>query len=128
MAAYVKWMEDESYEARRELAILRLMGLFDRPATGDCVAALLAAPAIAGLTEPLVGLAEEDWNSSLDALESAKLLAVHRAKGSGTLVSLDAHPLLREYFGQGLRATQPEAWRAGCREELEDAEGFILGA
>jgi hypothetical protein len=119
MAAYVKWMEGESDEARRELAILRLMGLFDRPATGDCVAALLAAPAIAGLTEPLVGLAEEDWNSSLDALESAKLLAVHRATGSGTLVSLDAHPLLREYFGQGLRATKPEAWRAAHRRLYE---------
>jgi hypothetical protein len=119
MAAYVKWMEGESDEARRELAILRLMGLFDRPATGDCVAALLKAPAIAGLTEPLVGLAEEDWNSSLDAIESAKLLAVHRAKGSGTLVFLDAHPLLREYFGQGLRATQPEAWRAAHRRLYE---------
>jgi tetratricopeptide (TPR) repeat protein len=95
------------------------MGLFDRPATADCVAALLAAPAIAGLTEPLVGLVEEDWNSSLDAIESAKLLAVHRAKGSGTLVSLDAHPLLREYFGQGLRATQPEAWRAAHRRLYE---------
>ena len=119
MAAYVKWMESESDEARRELAILRLMGLFDRPATGDCVAALLAAPAIAGLTEPLVGLAEEDWNSSLDALESAKLLAVRRAKGSGTLVSLDAHPLLREYFGQRVRQTQPEAWRAAHRRLYE---------
>jgi tetratricopeptide (TPR) repeat protein len=83
------------------------------------VTALLKAPAIAGLTEPLVGLAEEDWNSSLDALESAKLLAVHRTKGSGTLVSLDAHPLLREYFGQGLRATQPEAWRAAHRRLYE---------
>ena len=119
MAAYVKWMEGESDEARRELAILRLMGLFDRPATGDCVAALLGAPAIAGLTEPLVGLAEEDWNGSLDALASAKMLAVHRAKGSGTLVSLDAHPLLREYFGQRVRQTQPEAWRAAHRRLYE---------
>jgi hypothetical protein len=107
MAAYVTWMEGESDEARRELAILRLMGLFDRPATGDCVAALLAAPAIAGLTEPLVGLAEEDWNASLDALDSAKLLAVHRAKGSGTLVSLDAHPLLREYLASEFGKRSP---------------------
>jgi tetratricopeptide (TPR) repeat protein len=119
MAAYVTWMEGDSDEARRELAILRFMGLFDRPATGDCIAALLAAPAIAGLTEPLIGLAEEDWNASLDALESAKLLAVHRAKGSGTLVSLDAHPLLREYFGQRLREMQPEAWRAAHRRLYE---------
>jgi tetratricopeptide (TPR) repeat protein len=115
MAAYVKWMAGESDEARRELAILRLMGLFDRPGTGDCVAALLKTPAIAGLTEPLVGLAEEDWNFSLDALQSAKLLTVHRAPGSGALVALDAHPLLREYFGQRLRETHPEAWRAAHR-------------
>jgi hypothetical protein len=119
MAAYGKWMEDESDEARRELAILRLMGLFDRPANGDCVTALLAAPAIAGLTEPLVGQAEEDWNTSLDALQSAKLLAVHRAKGSGTLVCLDAHPLLREYFGQRVREMLPEAWRAAHRRLYE---------
>ena len=39
MAAYARWMEDGSDEARRELAILRLMGLFDRPATADCLAA-----------------------------------------------------------------------------------------
>jgi hypothetical protein len=29
--------------------------------------------------------------------------------------SLDAHPLLREYFGQRLRSTQPKAWRAAHR-------------
>ena len=32
MKAYAKWMEDGSDEAKRELAILRIMGLFDRPA------------------------------------------------------------------------------------------------
>ena len=35
------------------------------------------------------------------------------------LVALDAHPLLREYFGQRLRATQPEAWRAAHRRLYE---------
>ena len=127
MAAYEKWLEGKSDEARRELAILRLMGLFDRPATSDCVAALRTAPAIAGLTEPLVGLAEEDWNASLDALESAKLLAVHREKGAGTLVSLDAHPLLREYFGQRLRDTTARGVAssapAALRAPLRDHEG-----
>jgi len=46
MAAYVKWLEDDSEEARREVALLKLLGLFDRPATADCVAALRQAPAI----------------------------------------------------------------------------------
>jgi tetratricopeptide (TPR) repeat protein len=44
---------------------------------------------------------------------------VHRANGSGTLVALDAHPLLREYFGLRVRQTQPEAWRAAHRRLYE---------
>ncbi len=109
MAAYARWMEDGSDEARRELAILRLMGLFDRPATADCLAALLAAPAIPGLTEPLTGLPEEDWNSSLEALVAAKLLTVSPATVSVPAstfplpASLDAHPLIREYFAERLK-------------------------
>ena len=119
MEAYVKWMEDDSEEARREVALLKLLGLFDRPATADCVAALRKAPAIPGLTEPLVGLAEDDWEFSLTALRDAKLLTVNREEGSGVLVALDAHPLLREYFATQLRRQQPEAWRAAHRRLYE---------
>jgi len=109
MAAYARWMEDGSDEARRELAILRLMGLFDRPATADCLAALLAAPAIPGLTEPLTGLPEEDWNCSLESLVAAKLLSVSPetvsvpASAFPLPASLDAHPLIREYFAERLK-------------------------
>jgi hypothetical protein len=115
----VKWLEDDSDEARREVALLKLLGLFDRPATADCVAALRKAPAIPGLTEPLVGLADEDWEFSLSALRDAKLLTVNREEGSGELVTLDAHPLLREYFARQLRRQQPEAWRAAHRRLCE---------
>lgn len=111
MAAYARWMEDGSDEARRELAILRLMGLFDRPATADCLAALLAAPAITGLTEPLTGLPEEDWNCSLESLVAAKLLSVSPetvsvpAAAFPLPASLDAHPLIREYFAERLKSS-----------------------
>ena len=105
-------VEDDSEEARREVAVLKLLGLFDRPATADCVDALRKAPAIPGLTEPLVGLAEDDWEFSLSSLRDAKLLTVNREEGSGVLLALDAHPLLREYFARQLRQQQPEAWRA----------------
>jgi len=133
MAAYETWLADESEEARRELAVLRLLGLFDRPATADCIEALVASPAIAGLTEPLVGLAEDDWAFCLTGLQSAKLLTVHR-DAAGRLVSLDAHPLLREYFAQAVRragagwsaapeppegGTTSEAWREGHRRLYE---------
>ena len=127
MEAYVKWLEDDSEEARREVALLKLLGLFDRPATADCVAALRQAPAIPGLTEPLVGLAEDDWEFSLSALRDAKLLTVNREEGSGVLVALDAHPLLREYFAS---AAAPAAARglarrapAALRTPLRDHEG-----
>ena len=119
MQAYVKWLEDDSEEARREVALLKLLGLFDRPATADSVAALRQAPAIPGLTEPLVGVAEDDWEFSLSALRDAKLLTVNREEGSGVLIALDAHPLLREYFAQRVRRQQPEAWRAAHRRLYE---------
>jgi hypothetical protein len=119
METYVKWLEDDSEEARREVALLKLLGLFDRPATANCVAALRKAPAIPGLTEPLVGLAEDDWEFSLSALRDTKLLTVNREDGSGVLLALDAHPLLREYFGRQLRQKQPEAWRAAHRRLYE---------
>jgi len=119
MEAYVKWLEDDSEEARREVALLKLLGLFDRPATADCVAALRRAPAIPGLTEPLVGLAEDDWELSLTSLRDVKLLTVNREEGSGVLLALDAHPLLREYFATRVRQQHPEAWRAAHRRLYE---------
>ena len=46
MASYERWLGDGP-----ELAVLRLLGLFDRPADAGSIAALRAAPAIPGLTE-----------------------------------------------------------------------------
>jgi hypothetical protein len=119
MESYVKWLENDTEESRREVAVLSLLGLFDRPASADCVAALRQAPAIPNLTEPLIDLAEDDWEFSLTALRDAKLLTVNREQGSGSLISLDAHPLLREYFAKRLREQQPDAWRAAQRRLYE---------
>jgi hypothetical protein len=110
---------DDQAKGRRALAFLRLLGLFDRPATAGTLAALWEGEAIAGLTEPLVGISEAQRNVALQRLEDAKLLTVIREHGSGALVALDAHPLLREYFGQRLRDAQPEAWRAAHRRLYE---------
>src|SRR5439155_15267679 len=98
--------------------ILRCLGLFDRPATRDCLEALLQPPAIAGLTEPLVGVAQDDWQFSLDALDRANLLAVN-GDSSGALLSLDTHPHIREYFSKQLREKNPDAWRAAHRRLYE---------
>jgi hypothetical protein len=113
-----KTVEDQA-KGRRALALLQLLGLFDRPATADCLNALWQAPAIAGLTEPVIGITEAQRNLSLTRLEGAKLLTVNRAEGSGELIALDAHPLLREYFARRVRQQQPEAWRAAHRRLYE---------
>ena len=47
-ATYVRWLEGEGDEGKRSIALLRLLGLFDRSATADCLAVLLKAPAIPG--------------------------------------------------------------------------------
>ncbi|MCB1034057.1 MAG: hypothetical protein KDD47_09515, partial [Acidobacteria bacterium] len=75
MAAYERWLAKEGGEdGRRQLAILRLMGLFDRPASTGCIGALREEPVIEGLTEALVGLEEEDWNEAVSSLEEVGLL------------------------------------------------------
>ena len=92
--------------------ILRTMfarGLFDRPADAGCLGALRRAPVIEGLTEPLAGLSEENWNRAVDRLRAARLLLpVDKAAPE----SLDAHPLVREWFGDRLRQSSAEHLRA----------------
>ena len=78
---------------RRALALLQLLGLFDRPATADCLQALWQAPAIAGLTEPLIGLTEAQRNLSLKRLEDARLLTVNR-DAAGKLLARTRPPTL----------------------------------
>jgi hypothetical protein len=109
MEAYEKWFAGEGEKGLRQLAILRLLGLFDRPASKNCLDALRAAPVIAGLTEALVRLNPREWKLALSRLEEINLLAV---QDDG---SVDCHPLLREYFATQLRQQHPEAWRAAHR-------------
>jgi len=113
MEAYEKWFEREGAQGQRHLAVLRLLGLFDRPASKSCLGALRERPVIAGLTAPLVNLQQRELAAVTHRLEEIQLLTV---QDDG---SLDAHPLLREYFGQRLREEQPEAWQAAHRRIYE---------
>jgi hypothetical protein len=118
MDAYVRWFESEGRHGKRALALLRLLGLFGRPADAGCLKALWEAPLILELTEPLAGISEAHRNLAITRLNDAKLLTVNR-DGSGALLALDAHPLLREYFAKALREQRPEAWRATHRRLYE---------
>ncbi|HBL30300.1 MAG TPA: hypothetical protein DD490_25990, partial [Acidobacteria bacterium] len=107
IAAYARWLGEGP-----ELAILRLLGLFDRPASAGALKALRAAPPIPGLTEPLVGLSDEDWRLAVSTLREHSLLA---AADGGEAETLDAHPLVRACFAEDLESHRPAAWQEGNR-------------
>ncbi|MEM9557417.1 MAG: tetratricopeptide repeat protein [Acidobacteriota bacterium] len=106
MEAYEGWFEAEGAQGARALAVLRLMGLFDRPADNGCLEALRQPPVIDGLTDALVSLRTTQWKTAVRRLDDAGLV-VRGADGS-----LDAHPLVREHFARRLRQESEAAWRA----------------
>jgi len=114
MRAYEIWLGKGGEEGKRQLAVLYLLGLFDRPADAGCLSALRREPAITGLTEPLIGLGEDDWNYTVSSLRECSLIA-----GQSYELSLDAHPLVRKYFGRQLRDKNSAAWREAHRRLYE---------
>jgi serine/threonine protein kinase len=108
----------ESYESwfgeGPELSVLRMLGLFDRPANERAVEALLKAPAIPSLTESLIDLSRPELRTVLARLRRARLLTGEDPHNPG---QLDAHPLVREYFGERLRNRQADAWKE-CNRRL----------
>jgi tetratricopeptide (TPR) repeat protein len=118
IAAYAQWLGEG-----RELSILRLLGLFDRPADAASVTALRAAPPIPGLTEDLVGLAEEDWQFAVSRLRDHGLLTNPEVTQPG---SLDAHPLVRVYFADKLQTQRAGAWREGNLRLYEHLQKVAL--
>ena len=70
MASYQSWWGEGP-----ELATLRLLGFFDRPADENALEALLKPPAIPGLTESLADLSSAEWRALLARLRRARLLA-----------------------------------------------------
>ena len=97
----------ESYQAwfgeGRELSVLRMLGLFDRPVDEKALGTLSKPPAIRGLTESLIDLSQTEWRTILGRLRRARLLAGEDPHNPGYL---DTHPLIREYFGEQIRNQQ----------------------
>ena len=109
MESYQTWFGEGP-----ELSVLRMLGLFDRPADEKALGALLKPPAIPGLTESLTDLSPTEWRTILAKLRRARLLAGEDPHNPG---HLDTHPLVREYFGEQLRSQRTEAWKE-CNRRL----------
>ena len=81
IAAYERWLGE------REVSVLRLLGLFDRPAEPEALAVLRAGPVADSLNDGLFlpkahwwsrkrePISEEDWNLALSNLRACGLLA-----------------------------------------------------
>src|ERR1700731_4214626 len=63
MASYQSWFGEGP-----ELSVLRLLGLFDRPADEKALGVLLKPPAIPGVTESLTDLRPTAWRTILAKL------------------------------------------------------------
>jgi hypothetical protein len=109
MKSYQTWFGEGP-----ELSVLRMLGLFDRPAEERAIAALLKPPAIPGLTESLTNLSPTEWRTILARLRRARLLAGDDAHNPGYA---DTHPLVREYYGEQLRGQRSDAWKE-CNKRL----------
>ena len=109
MESYQTWFAEGS-----ELSVLRMLGLFDRPADEKAIGVLLKAPAIRGLTESLTDFSPVEWRTILARLRRARLLAGEDPHNPG---QLDTHPLVREYFGEQLRSERTDAWKE-CNRRL----------
>jgi tetratricopeptide (TPR) repeat protein len=73
MRWYERWFECEGVEGQRKLALLGIMGLFNRPADRGCLNELLERShrepvGIPGLTEVLVGITKADFTSTVSSL------------------------------------------------------------
>lgn len=120
LEAYEQWLASPDGDAAMVQA-LRLTGLFDRPASPDCLVALRKAPAIPGLTDQIVPLNDDAWNNVLLRLHEAHLIHLRfppREQGSfaphpeAREVTVDVHPLIREYFAKQLRKKQEDGFKA----------------
>jgi hypothetical protein len=114
--AYARWLGEGP-----ELAVLRLLGLFDRPAAREALAVLRAKPKIPGLTEPLVDLSEKEWQWAVSSLREHGLLLRADPRQPGVL---DAHPLVRVYFQEELERDRPKAWQKGNLRLYEHLKGM----
>jgi tetratricopeptide (TPR) repeat protein len=110
MASYARWLQH--HEQWAELAILNLIGLFDRPAPPEAMNALLADTSMAPFTGQLHRVDDPAWDAAVGALRKMGLLNRPMADSPGTL---DAHPLVREHFRDQARNTNPAVWIRGNR-------------
>ena len=105
MQAYERWFsEDEQYSA--ELALLRLLSLFDHPIE-QSVLQVLQQEQIPQLT---ASISPNAWDYAIATLRDDHHLLAQANNPQDE--QLDCHPLIRAYFAHRLKSQSPDAWQA----------------
>ncbi|HKV10226.1 MAG TPA: ATP-binding protein [Thermoanaerobaculia bacterium] len=138
-AAYVRHLREDS----PEVAVLRLLGFFDRAAERQLLDVLRARAVVyewsqeikkakrraqpkriedslPEVTAPLMTLPPSQWSRVLNRLRDLKLIDFSELEKAP---ALDTHPLLREYFAEQVQMRFPAAWQAGHRRLFEHLSG-----
>lgn len=111
LAAFRNWFARSGEFGARQLAVLQIVSLFDRPAGAGCIAELRKMPIIQGLTDSLFvrhtsvqssentarPISDEEWNCAVSFL-SDFCLVVNNIAARIEDCTLECHPLVREYF------------------------------
>ena len=95
-----------------EVAVLRLLGFFDRAAEHALLDVLRESreDGLQAITAPLRDLSPTAWQRVLRRLKELRLIVFEPGTSS-----IDSHPLLREYFSEWLRTNDATAWTDGHR-------------
>jgi len=130
LRAYERWLGAGS----PALAVLRLLGLFDRPVRSDLLDELRTAPIIPGLTEALVSLPDDEWLLALDQLQGLALvsrepLSMPAGKAEVETVSVSPDEVSDELLDAQLRNPDlPEHIRKMPRAEVRQLLARAMAA
>ncbi|MEU8606786.1 AAA family ATPase [Actinoplanes sp. NPDC048791] len=111
------WLEQ--HRRLGELTLLNIIGLFDRPAPPEAMAAVLGA-GTDRLADGLDRVGGDEWNRAVAALRRMGLLNTETPGQPGVL---DAHPLVREHFRDRLKTHDLASWKAGNGALFEHYRG-----
>jgi TIR domain len=134
LSAFENWFARSGEFGARQLALLRVLGLFDRPAEAECLSCLRKPPPISHLTEAFFNaeirllrwkagfspISDENWNHLVSFLQDCALVTMPdtatQARNKG---AIDCHPLIREYFEREVQEQNPTGWRLAHRRLYE---------
>ena len=102
LEAWTKRLSDDEEE------LMHMVGLFDRPAEMEAVEAVLEDEGLAHLTKKLK---RDNLDAVLGRLRSVGLIARESSHDD----EIDTHPVVREHFGDRLKAKSEKSWKEGHR-------------